>query len=108
MVPATRRSSSHCLKKGCKIRRWIERRHPKKSSGWQKRKYFRSKELRNWVFSAKIPAIEKGTPATYFDLFKASAVPIKRHIKIRAKATPYDPEYRDYFEKRDNSRNLRG
>jgi hypothetical protein len=38
------------------------------------------------------------------DLFLASSVKIKRHIKIRSDANPFDPAYIDYFEKR-NKRN---
>jgi hypothetical protein len=34
------------------------------------------------------------------DLFRASSVAIKRHIKIKAEATPYDPKYEDYFKQR--------
>jgi RNA-directed DNA polymerase len=82
--------------------RWIKRRHPRKSAKWRKQKYFRCRGLRKWVFSAKLPAKEKGDTATYLDLFTASAVPIKRHIKIKAEATPYDPKYREYFEKRQS------
>lgn len=33
-------------------------------------------------------------------LFEASAVPVKRHIKIKAEATSYDPRFTEYFEKR--------
>src|SRR5438046_5665004 len=29
---------------------WIDRRHPNKSAGWKRRRYFRSDGLRNWVF----------------------------------------------------------
>jgi len=78
---------------------WVHRRHPRKSGGWAKRKYFRQSHLRNWVFSAKT---SKGNnPATYIDLFQASAVPIKRHIKIRAEANPYDPKFKEYFKLRE-------
>jgi RNA-directed DNA polymerase len=35
------------------------------------------------------------------DLFEASSVAIKRHIKIRAEATPYDPRFTEYFKKRE-------
>jgi len=37
----------------------------------------------------------------YVDLFKASSVAIKRHIKIKAEATPYDPRFTEYFSKRE-------
>jgi len=37
-------------------------------------------------------------------LVEASKTPIKRHIKIRAAATPYDPAYQEYLEKRIEKR----
>lgn len=82
--------------------RWIRRRHPRKSAKWRKQKYFRCRGLRKWVFSAKLPAKEKEDTASYLDLFTASAVPIKRHTKIKAEATPYDPKHREYFEERQS------
>ena len=33
-------------------------------------------------------------------LVKAKSIPIKRHVKIRSEANPYDPEWETYFEKR--------
>lgn len=78
---------------------WIHRRHPRKCGSWRKRKYFRTHKHRNWVFSAKI---SKGnSEATYADLFLASSVAVQRHIKIRAEATPYDPQFTEYFENRE-------
>jgi hypothetical protein len=32
--------------------------------------------------------------------FLASDFPIKRHVKVRSDANPYDPAYESYFEKR--------
>lgn len=78
---------------------WIKRRHPHKSQAWQRRKYFRTHGLRNWVFSARIKDREGNF--RYLDLFRASTVRIKRHVKIKAKAHPFDPEFVGYFEKRD-------
>lgn len=79
---------------------WVHRRHPRKSAEWRKRKYFRSHNLRNWIFTAKI---SKGNSKTvYLDLFEASSVPIKRHIKIRSDANPFDPQFKEYFEQRAN------
>jgi RNA-directed DNA polymerase len=78
--------------------RWIKRRHRGKSNEWRMRKYFRQIGFRNWIFSA-IPA--KGTTQSEkLDLILANRVPIKRHIKIRAEANPYDPKYDKYFEER--------
>ena len=81
---------------------WIRRRHPNKSAAWKHQRYYRCKGRRRWVFFAKI---RDGSGQTaMLDLLKASDVPITRHIKIQARATPYDPAYTDYFARRDRSR----
>ena len=78
---------------------WILRRHPDKTMGWRKKKYFRSEGLRNWIFSTKIAnAYEQ---PEHLDLFSMSRLAIKRHRKIIAEATPFDPKYKEYFEQRD-------
>jgi RNA-directed DNA polymerase len=78
--------------------RWAKRRHPNKNAYWVKKKYFRTQGTRNWVFSARSRDRE-GDPV-WVTLFYAAQMPIRRHVKIRAKATPYDPAYRAYFERR--------
>lgn len=80
------------------IWRWAKRRHPNKGRQWVKKKYFRSSGARNWIFNAKVKS--KDGETIYLDLIDAGTVRIKRHIKIRAKATPYDPAYTEYFQKR--------
>lgn len=80
------------------IQQWIKRRHPDKSTKWIQKKYFRSQELRNWIFSTTI-VNEKGEKA-FLDLLTMVHIPIRRHVKIRAEATPYDPQFADYFLKR--------
>jgi RNA-directed DNA polymerase len=78
---------------------WTHRRHPRKNAEWRIKKYSRSYKLRNWVFSAKT---SKGnSKVTYLDLFEASSVPIKRHIKIRSEANIFDPQFKEYFEWRE-------
>jgi len=84
------------------IWRWVVRRHPNKSTIWIKRKYFRRDRLRNWVFSANV--YNKYKISICLDLIKMQKVPIKRHIKIRSAATPYNPDYHEYLEKRVLSR----
>jgi RNA-directed DNA polymerase len=78
--------------------RWAKRRHPNKSAKWIKAKYFRKDILRDWMFFA--PSKNSEGVNIPLDLAKTSKVSIKRHIKIRAEATPYDPKYHDYFGKR--------
>lgn len=81
--------------------RWACRRHAGKSASWIKRKYYRSQGLRNWIFFSK--SEKRSNESTYVDLFTASSVAIKRHIKIRAEATPYDPRFIEYFKKRSRN-----
>ena len=70
---------------------WAERRHPNKALGWVKSKYYQSVGSRNWVFR------EQGGTVT---LFKLGDIPIRRHIKIKSDANPYDPDWLEYFIKR--------
>jgi RNA-directed DNA polymerase len=80
---------------------WIRRRHPNKSVKWRQKRYFRSHGNRNWVFSAWIHNAQgEGVP---LDLFKAASIPITRHVKIRADATPFDPAFIDYLASRKRS-----
>lgn len=86
------------------LTRWMQRRHPNKGKTWRNKKYFRSVGGRHWQFSTKIK--KKDNTFSYLDLKAAKAVSIKRYIKIQGKATPYDPQFREYFEKRDKSKNV--
>jgi RNA-directed DNA polymerase len=70
---------------------WAKRRHPKKMLKWIKSKYFQSIGTRSWVFR------EQDDPIS---LVKLSDIPIRRHIKIKANANPYDKEWQDYFIER--------
>ncbi len=79
--------------------RWVRRRHPRKNWRWLRRKYFRSQGGRQWIFTAQTRSAE-GT-STIVDLFRASSLRIRRHIKIRGKATILDPEHTSYFRERN-------
>jgi len=78
--------------------RWAKRRHPKKGRRWIKKKYFRSEGSRNWVFYGKPGG--RGQKSRTVRLLCASDTRIKRHIKIKGEANPYDPEWELYFEHR--------
>jgi len=84
------------------IWRWAVRRHPNKPKQWIKRKYFQNSRLRNWAFSTNKK--NKEDKPTILELIEAGKTPIKRHIKIKATATPYDPAYQEYLEKRIKKR----
>ncbi len=77
---------------------WAKRRHPNKGARWIRRRYFRSKGLRNWVFS--VSTNDKQGNASHVDLLSAASIKITRHVKIRAAATPYDPAFADYLKVR--------
>lgn len=78
--------------------RWAKRRHNTKSAQWRYKRYFRQRQLRSWVFFTKIKDRNKKTK--FLDLLRAGDTPIVRHNRIRAQANPYDPTYREYFERR--------
>ncbi len=77
---------------------WASRRHPDKSAPWVKSKYFMRDGLRNGMFGTTVED-DKGGKRTV-KLVKANDTAIKRHVKIRGAANPYDPKYETYFEER--------
>ena len=78
--------------------RWIKRKHPKKSATWKRKKYFRANGARNWVFTGVVSG--KTSEQKIVHLYEAQGTPIKRHLKIRGEANPYDPQWEVYFEER--------
>lgn len=77
---------------------WACRRHPHNSKRWIRNKNFGRFGENNWVFQGKFT---KGDGTTGLArLFYMVRVPIKRHIKIRGEANPYNPEWETYFEHR--------
>jgi len=86
------------------LMKWIKRRHPDKGTQWQCKKYFRSQGLQCWIFYAAVK--DKEGKNSFLDLFKAVHVRIRRHVKVRAEATPYDPKYKDYFLNRKRGRKI--
>jgi RNA-directed DNA polymerase len=81
------------------LMRWIKRRHPKKNAQWQCKKYFRTQGMRKWIFSISVK--NKKKEKIFLDLFTLLDLPIRRHVKIRSEANLYDPQYADYFLKRE-------
>jgi RNA-directed DNA polymerase len=88
---------------------WAVRRHPKKSRWWVKDKYFHRIGGQNWLFCGEVEG-KNGKPYRV-RLLHASSVTIKRHVKIKGEANPYDPVWEIYFEQRLGVKmvnNLRG
>lgn len=79
---------------------WATRRHPNKSKYWIKTKYFKTVGNRHWVFAAKVNAPD-GKPIN-LTLATASDTVIRRHVKIKSTANPFDPKDEIYFENRQD------
>jgi RNA-directed DNA polymerase len=78
--------------------RWAKRRHPMKPRGWIHQKYFGTVGNRDWRFFGEHNDDEGQTITNWLTL--AVSTPIKRHMKIKGEANPYDPEWELYFEER--------
>ena len=85
--------------------RWMRRRHPKKGLAWLRTRYFRRDGLRNWTVTTSVR--RRDGSREHLDLFRAASVPIRRHVKVRADATAFDPAYRAYFQQRRKNRGRR-
>jgi RNA-directed DNA polymerase len=77
----------------------LKRKHRNKNSSWIRNKYFTRIGARNWCFFCKA-STKKGVKL--YTLIKAARTKIRRHIKIRGKATHFDADYADYFIEREN------
>lgn len=91
------------------LEHWMIRRHPRKSLRWCYARYFTTVGNNSYVLQASYPD-RRGRPRT-IRLAKAAETPIKRHVKIKAAAHPYDPQWESYFEQRNAVQmkdNLRG
>lgn len=79
-----------------RLTRWAKRRHPKKSTPWIRRKYWRTDGNRNGVFAAD-EATENGGKRV-MALYSLADTTIKRHKKVKGDYHPYDPEWETYGE----------
>lgn len=79
--------------------RYARHTHPKKSWEWRKNRYFGSFNLDKpnykWVFGDK----KTGAHLTLFDWFE-----IERHILVKGKSSPDDPNLREYWDIRDEKK----
>ncbi len=73
--------------------KWAKRRHPKKSKQWITNRYYTRKGNRSWILTGK-----DGDKEALLTIM--AKTPIKRHVKIKGNANPYDLEWEAYFEKR--------
>lgn len=77
--------------------RWALRRHPNKGKQWVKDRYFERRGPRDWVFACREATEDRMHGPTLLDI---ASIGIERHIKIRAQANPFHPDWSSYFEQR--------
>jgi len=80
--------------------RWAKRRHPKKGSRWIWKRYFHFIGSSTGRFAADSGERLDSREIVWLQLVKASETPIRRLVKIRAEANPFDPYWSEYFEER--------
>lgn len=81
-----------------KLWQWALRRHGNKCKGWIKERYFHKIDGRDWVFAVKKKNEKKEeyyVPATILFYTK-----IQKYPQLKCDVNPFDPEWRQYLEKR--------
>ena len=79
-----------------KIRKFLNRLHPKKSWKWKYQRYFKpdimGQSKDKWLLTDPVKNIQ---------INRMSWIPIVRHAAIKYKNTPYDSTLKEYFNNRD-------
>jgi RNA-directed DNA polymerase len=79
---------------------WAKRRHPGKSLHWIASKYWHHIGRRHWTFAVDTGERTLEGKPIWLRLVKPTETKIQRHVKVRADANPFDPQWHDYFEDR--------
>jgi RNA-directed DNA polymerase len=79
---------------------WARRRHPKKSRDWVKQHCFPPLRNRAWTFATQTGQRTPDGQPVWLRLAYAGETKIRRHIKVRKDANPFDPSWKSYFEER--------
>ena len=86
--------------------RWAKRRHRNKSGGWRLGRYWHPIDGCSWRFAAKTERRRANGAHEWLPLICATQTVIRRHLKIRGAANPYDPEWRAYFAGRGTAKRM--
>jgi RNA-directed DNA polymerase len=79
---------------------WARCRHPGKRRMWCKDRYWHHLGNRTWTFAADTGKRTSMGKPIWLRLVYATDTKIRRHVKIKAEANPFDASWRDYFEER--------
>ena len=83
------------------LRKWLQRHHRRHTWGWILKRYRRHTRGRYRFCADYTDAKDRRRTVC---LFRTAELPIRYHVKIRSDATPYDPEFREYFADRYEKR----
>lgn len=81
--------------------RMLRKRHPRKSKKWLFKKYWTASGKKH-IFAVFTKT--KKDPIRVYQVIRICSIGIKRHIKIKAAANPYSPEFARYFWQRRNNK----
>jgi RNA-directed DNA polymerase len=79
---------------------WAKRRHPEKSVDWIAQRYWHRLGRKRRTFAADSGARTSDGKPKLFRLADPTDIRIRRHVKVKSEANPFDPRWRDYFEDR--------
>jgi len=80
------------------IWKWCLNRHPNKSKGWVKQKYYTSFKGRQWSFFARTKDRRGNDKISYITTL--SDIKVTRYGKVKGTASPDDPSLKEYWERR--------
>lgn len=80
--------------------RWAKRRHRNKSAQWIAQKYWHATGRPRRSFAVDTGERMPDGRTIWLRLVDPTAIKIRRHLKIKAEANPFDPRWRNYFEDR--------
>ncbi|OGJ92282.1 MAG: group II intron reverse transcriptase/maturase [Candidatus Raymondbacteria bacterium RifOxyA12_full_50_37] len=83
--------------------RMIRRNHPGKSRGWLIQHYWQAAGQK-WIFSVRRKRKDR---VQLYGVVRVSSIGIRRHLKVKADANPYNPVYARYFAYRREKKEAR-
>ena len=84
--------------------RWATRRHPNKSSSWILYRYWDCFGQRKWYFAALASSHAQRSRPYVVRLVDPTDIAIRRYVKVKSDANPFDPLWCGYFESRKRFR----
>jgi RNA-directed DNA polymerase len=82
--------------------RWAKHRHWKKPTTWIANRYWHRLKKTRRIFTVLAGSNAPRSRAMVAWLVDPTKTPIRRHVKVRSNANPFDPIWRGYFEARNS------